>query len=94
MSVYGAIPGLPSRPAQQGDEIVMYGIGFGAVSPNIPAGQLVEQANSLASFDLFIGGVPVTNVPVTNVPVTNLPLTGSGHACLARCPPERRGLTR
>jgi uncharacterized protein (TIGR03437 family) len=59
----GAIPGLPSRPAQQGDEIVMYGIGFGAVSPNIPAGQLVEQANSLASFDLFIGGLPVTNVP-------------------------------
>ena len=27
------------------------------------ARQVVEQANSLASFDLFIGGLPVTNVP-------------------------------
>ena len=31
--------------------------------PNIPAGMLVEQANSLASFEMSIGGVPVTNVP-------------------------------
>jgi uncharacterized protein (TIGR03437 family) len=59
-----AIPGVPSRPAQPGDEIVLYGIGFGGVAPNIPAGQLVEQANSLtSSFQMSIGGVPVTNVP-------------------------------
>jgi uncharacterized protein (TIGR03437 family) len=60
----GAIPGLPSRPAQPGDEIVLYGIGFGPVTPIIPAGQLVQQANTLASsFQMAIGGVPVTNVP-------------------------------
>jgi uncharacterized protein (TIGR03437 family) len=59
----GAIPGLTSRPAKAGDEIVLYGIGFGPVSPNIPAGQLVEQANSLASFAMSIGGQAVTNVP-------------------------------
>jgi len=45
----GAIPGVPSRPAQAGYEVVLYGIGFGPVTPNIPAGQLVEQANTLVS---------------------------------------------
>ena len=60
----GAIPGVASRPAQPGDEIVLYGIGFGAVTPNLLAGQLVEQANTLASsFQMSIGGVPVTNMP-------------------------------
>jgi uncharacterized protein (TIGR03437 family) len=59
-----AIPGLTSRPAQPGDEIVLYGIGFGLVSPNIPAGQLVQQANALTTaFAVSIGGVPVTNIP-------------------------------
>jgi uncharacterized protein (TIGR03437 family) len=43
----GAIAGLTSRPAQAGDEIVLYGIGFGPVTPNMPAGQLVQQANTL-----------------------------------------------
>jgi uncharacterized protein (TIGR03437 family) len=60
----GAIPGLASEPAQAGDEIVLYGIGFGPVMPNIPAGQLVGQANTLAlSFAMSIGGVPVADVP-------------------------------
>jgi uncharacterized protein (TIGR03437 family) len=60
----GAIAGLSSRPAQAGDEIVLYGIGFGAVTPNLVAGQLVQQANTLSStFAISIGGVPVTSVP-------------------------------
>jgi len=62
----GAMAGLTSRPAQPGDEIVLYGIGFGPVTPNIPAGQLVGQANTLtSSFSISIGGVLVTgpNVP-------------------------------
>jgi uncharacterized protein (TIGR03437 family) len=60
----GAVAGVPSRPAVPGDEIVLYGIGFGPVAPNIPAGQLVEQANTLtSSFQMSIGGVPVTNPP-------------------------------
>ncbi len=45
----GAIPGLTSRRAQPGDTITLYGIGFGSVVPNIPAGQVVEQDNTLAS---------------------------------------------
>jgi uncharacterized protein (TIGR03437 family) len=57
----GAIAGLNSRPAQPGDIIVLYGIGFGPVTPYIPAGQLVGQANTLAdSFTIDIGGVPAT----------------------------------
>jgi uncharacterized protein (TIGR03437 family) len=63
----GAIAGLASRPAQPGDEIVLYGIGFGPVTPNLPAGQLVEQANSLASFQMSIGGVAVATVPYSGL---------------------------
>jgi len=66
----GAMAGLTSKPAQPGDEIVLYGIGFGPVTPSIPAGQLVGQANTLtSSFAVSIGGVPVTG---SNVPYTGL----------------------
>jgi uncharacterized protein (TIGR03437 family) len=55
----GAIPGLTSRPAKPGDVIVLYGVGFGPVTPKIPAGQLVEQANTLAlGLQISVGGVP------------------------------------
>jgi uncharacterized protein (TIGR03437 family) len=55
----GAIAGINSRPAQPGDEVILYGVGFGPVTPNMPAGQLVQQANTLASeFNMSIGGVP------------------------------------
>jgi uncharacterized protein (TIGR03437 family) len=64
----GAVAGLSSRPAKPGDEIVLYGIGFGPVTPNIPAGQLVLQANTLAStFQMSIGGAPVTDVPYSGL---------------------------
>jgi uncharacterized protein (TIGR03437 family) len=54
----GAISGLTSRPAVPGDIIVIYGVGFGPVTPDIPAGQLVQFSNTLAySFQAFIGGV-------------------------------------
>jgi uncharacterized protein (TIGR03437 family) len=43
----GAIAGLPSRPAKAGDAITLYGIGFGFVTPDIPAGQVTQLANSL-----------------------------------------------
>lgn len=45
----GAIPGVTSRRASAGDTIVIYGVGFGAVTPNIPAGQVVQQTNALAA---------------------------------------------
>jgi len=53
-----AVSGITSQPAKPGDEIVLYGIGFGPVSPSIPAGQLVAEANSLADFQISIGGMP------------------------------------
>jgi uncharacterized protein (TIGR03437 family) len=54
----GAIAGLSSRPAKPGDTIILYGVGFGPVTPNIPAGQLVGQGNMLAtSFQISIGGM-------------------------------------
>jgi len=74
-----------------GDEIVLYGIGFGPVTPAIPAGQLVGEANSLADFQISIGGVPCKveydglapnytglyqfNITVPNVAAGNQPLT-------------------
>ena len=48
----GAIPGVPSRQAKPGEVITIYGVGFGMVTPNIPAGQIVQQSNTVA--------VPVT----------------------------------
>ena len=58
----GAIPGLTTHPAAPGDTLVFYGVGFGPVTPVIPAGQLCQgQANTLATtFQMFIGGMPAT----------------------------------
>lgn len=44
----GAIAGVNSHLAQSGDTLTLYGVGFGAVTPSIPAGQVVSQSNSLA----------------------------------------------
>jgi uncharacterized protein (TIGR03437 family) len=43
----GAVAGVPSRRAQPGDTITLYGVGFGPVTPNTPAGQVVQQTNTL-----------------------------------------------
>ncbi len=59
----GAIPGVNSRPAKPGDTITLYGVGFGAVAENIPAGQIAQGLTSLASnFSISIGGMPATVV--------------------------------
>jgi uncharacterized protein (TIGR03437 family) len=59
----GSIAGIVSHPAMPGDEIVFYGLGFGPVTPSIPAGQLVEQTNTLTtSFKMFVGGTAATAV--------------------------------
>jgi uncharacterized protein (TIGR03437 family) len=53
----GAIAGVTSRRAVPGDTIVIYGVGFGTVTPNIPPGQLVELSNTLAApVTVSIGG--------------------------------------
>src|ERR1035437_4318456 len=52
----GAIAGVPSRRAKAGDSITLYGVGFGAVTPNTPAGQVVQQTNTLAAQLHFLLG--------------------------------------
>jgi len=56
-----SILGVNSARASPGDLITFYGIGFGPVTPNIPAGQLVQQVNTLQlPFAITFGNVPVT----------------------------------
>jgi uncharacterized protein (TIGR03437 family) len=51
--------GVPSRPAKPGDEIVLLGIGFGGVTPSVPAGSMAGQANQLTTpVEIRIDGVP------------------------------------
>ena len=45
----GAVPGVASRPAKAGDTLVFYGVGFGAVTPDTPAGQVVQKNNALTA---------------------------------------------
>jgi uncharacterized protein (TIGR03437 family) len=53
----GAVAGTASRRAQSGETIVLYGVGFGQVSPAGDAGQVVQQANTLATpVEFLIGG--------------------------------------
>ncbi len=56
-----SVSGVTSRAAHPGDTIVMYGIGFGPVNPNTPAGQI---ANAAANLDLplvvLFGQTPAT----------------------------------
>ncbi|HLK47056.1 MAG TPA: IPT/TIG domain-containing protein [Bryobacteraceae bacterium] len=55
----GAVSGITSQPAHAGDVIVLYGVGFGTVTPNSPAGQTVQQQNALTtSIQFSIGGAP------------------------------------
>jgi uncharacterized protein (TIGR03437 family) len=52
----GAIPGLASSPAKPGETVVIYGVGFGPVTPNIPAGEIATETNQLsASFQILFG---------------------------------------
>jgi uncharacterized protein (TIGR03437 family) len=55
----GAFPGFTSRPAKPGETIVLYGIGFGPVTGNIQAGQVVQQLNALTNPVQFqLNGTP------------------------------------
>ena len=55
----GAIAGVNSRPAQPGETIVIYGVGFGSVTPNIPAGEIASGANQLsANLQIKFGQTP------------------------------------
>jgi uncharacterized protein (TIGR03437 family) len=55
------IPGVTTARARAGDRITLYGIGFGVTTPALPAGQIVQQANSLnGSLRILFGDVPAT----------------------------------
>jgi uncharacterized protein (TIGR03437 family) len=59
----GAIAGVPSRRAQPGDIITLYGVGFGPVVPPIPAGQIAQQSNALTSgIQVFLEQTPAATL--------------------------------
>lgn len=63
-STFALPPGLtnavPTQRPKPGDVITLYGIGFGNVTPNIPAGVIVSQTNSLSGVQFSIGGQSAT----------------------------------
>jgi uncharacterized protein (TIGR03437 family) len=57
----GSISGLTTRQAKPGETILLYGIGFGTVTPNIIPGQIVIQSNAITSPAQFsFGAAPAT----------------------------------
>lgn len=57
----GAMPSGVARPAHPGDTIVLYGVGFGTVTPDPGAGNIVASDNSLIMpFQVFFGGTPAS----------------------------------
>jgi len=44
-----AIPGTTSRQAKPGETITLFGVGFGAVTPSIPAGMFVQTFNAVTT---------------------------------------------
>jgi uncharacterized protein (TIGR03437 family) len=57
----GSVSGFTSRQAKPGETIIVYGVGFGPVTPAIAAGQVVQQSNNLTSpLQVFFGQTPAT----------------------------------
>ncbi len=55
----GAMPSGIARPAHPGETIVLYGVGFGSVTPDPGAGNIVADDNSLIlPFQVYFGGMP------------------------------------
>ncbi|MCX6623113.1 MAG: hypothetical protein NTY38_19005, partial [Acidobacteria bacterium] len=55
----GAVEGTESRPARPGETIVLYGAGFGTVTPLAGNGEVVQQDNTLNSpLEIFFGDAP------------------------------------
>jgi uncharacterized protein (TIGR03437 family) len=57
----GALAGVTTQRATPGETIVLYGVGFGPVTPAIPAGQIVGQTNTLAAnLNVLFGSAAAT----------------------------------
>lgn len=57
----GAIPGATSRPAKPGDTVTLWGVGFGPVTPNIPAGQIaIGDSTLVLPFQVYFGSTQAT----------------------------------
>jgi uncharacterized protein (TIGR03437 family) len=57
----GAVSGYASRRARPGDVIVIFGTGFGPVTPNVPAGQLAPDNSSLTlPLQIYFGSTLAT----------------------------------
>ena len=56
----GLVSGATFQPAQAGDHIVLYGVGFGPTNPAIPAGQIAGEANSLPNVVVKLGDAAAT----------------------------------
>jgi uncharacterized protein (TIGR03437 family) len=53
--------GVPAARARPGNTIIFYGVGFGPVTPSIPAGQIVSQSNQLSGgVQVLFNGTPGT----------------------------------
>lgn len=53
----GAVTGANARPVKPGETLTFYGVGFGPVTPNIGAGQVVETLNSTEyPLEVYVGG--------------------------------------
>jgi uncharacterized protein (TIGR03437 family) len=52
----GAVSGIASRPANPGETITLYGVGFGPVTPSTPAGQTASGLTSITTpFSIYFG---------------------------------------
>jgi uncharacterized protein (TIGR03437 family) len=59
----GAVAGVASRPARPGDTVTLWGVGFGLVTPYIPAGQIAIGNTTLSlAFQVFFGSTQSPNV--------------------------------
>jgi uncharacterized protein (TIGR03437 family) len=57
----GAVPGVTSQRAKPGDVIVIFGTGFGPVTPNIPAGQIAPGSSTLTvPLQIYFGSALAT----------------------------------
>jgi uncharacterized protein (TIGR03437 family) len=57
---YALPPGVPTARTKPGDTIILYGVGFGPVTPDIAAGNIVQHSNTLSGFQASFGDVPAT----------------------------------